>query len=100
LAMLTLASFLENTTAFMDKAELIARLKPIVSTYAQDPDALEAINEDTDFIKDLKINSANLVDVILDVEEEFDIEIDNQSMETMLNVRASIEVIQAKLLAK
>jgi len=84
----------------MDKEELIARLKPIVSGYAQDQDALAAINEDTDFIKDLKINSANLVDVVLDVEEAFDIVIDNQSMEKMLTVKASIEVIQAKLQEK
>lgn len=81
----------------MDNVELIARLKPIVSTYAQDQYALDSINEDTDFIKDLKINSANLVDVVLDVEEEFDIEIDNKSMEKMLNVKASMEVIQEKL---
>jgi acyl carrier protein len=84
----------------MNKGDLIARLKPIISTYAQDQTAIEAITEDTDFIKDLKINSANLVDVVLDVEEEFDIVIDNQSMEKMLTVRASIDVIQGKLEAK
>jgi acyl carrier protein len=98
LAMLTLALFLRNTKAPMDNGDLITRLKSIVSTYAQDQEALEAINEDTDFIKDLKINSANLVDVVLDVEEEFNIVIDNQSMEKMLTVRASIDVIQGKLL--
>ncbi|MDB5021296.1 MAG: acyl carrier protein [Pedobacter sp.] len=98
MAMLTLALFLRNTKAPMDNGDLITRLKSIVSTYAQDQEALEAINEDTDFIKDLKINSANLVDVVLDVEEEFNIVIDNQSMEKMLTVRASIDVIQGKLL--
>ncbi|MET3113598.1 acyl carrier protein [Pedobacter sp. CG_S7] len=81
----------------MTKEELITRLKPILTTYAQNKEALDAINEDTDFIKDLKINSANLVDVVLDVEEEFGIEIDNQSMEKMLNIGASIEIIEAKL---
>lgn len=84
----------------MDKQELINRLKPIVSAYAQNKDALASINEDTDFIKDLRINSANLVDVVLDVEEEFDIVIDNESMETMLTVGASMEVIEAKIRAK
>jgi acyl carrier protein len=84
----------------MSKEEVIARLKPIVSTYAQDQDAMQSINEDTDFIKDLKINSANLVDVVLDVEEEFCIVIDNASMEQMLNVKASIAVIQQKLQEK
>jgi acyl carrier protein len=84
----------------MNTEEMIAKLKPIVSGYAQDQDALAAIHEDTDFIKDLKINSANLVDVVLDVEEAFDIVIDNQSMEKMLTVKASIEVIQSKLQEK
>lgn len=84
----------------MENDELIERLKPIVALYAQDKDALEQLTAETDFINDLKINSANLVDVILDVEEEFDIEIDNQSMEKMLNVQASIDIIQGKMQEK
>ena len=32
------------------------------------------VHRETDFINDLKINSANLVDVVLDVEDEFDIQ--------------------------
>ena len=55
---------------------------------------------DSDFLNDLKINSANLVDVILDIENEFDIEIDNDSMEKMLNVKAAMEIITAKLAEK
>ena len=81
----------------MTKTELLARLKPIIATYAQDKDALETLNEDTDFIKDLKINSANLVDVVLDVEEEFGIEIDNAAMEKMLTVKAAMEIVELKL---
>jgi acyl carrier protein len=84
----------------MDRKELITRLKTIVSNYAQDPPALETIGEDTDFIKDLKINSANLVDVVLDIEEEFGIVIDNQSMEKMLDVKASVNIIEQKLSEK
>jgi acyl carrier protein len=55
------------------------------------------MNEDTDFINDLKINSANLVDIILDIEEAFDITIDNTEMERMLNVKAAIEIVEAKI---
>lgn len=94
-------SYSKNIKYFnMNNEELIAKLKPIVANYAQDKEALEQINMDTDFIKDLKINSANLVDVVLDVEEEFDIVIDNESMERMLNVRAAMEIIEAKRAAK
>jgi acyl carrier protein len=81
----------------MTREELIIKLKPIVSIYAQNLRALENLNEKTDFISDLKINSANLVDVILDVEESFDIIIDNESMERMLNVGAALDIIQSKL---
>lgn len=84
----------------MTKEVLIAKLKEIVKPYVQDEAAFNNLSENTDFIKDLKINSANLVDVVLDVEDEFDIEIDNDSMEKMLSVKAAIEVIEAKLAAK
>ena len=85
---------------YMKKEELIAKLKTIVKPYIQDEEAFANLNENTDFINDLKINSANLVDVILDVEDEFDIEIDNDSMEKMLSVKAAIEIIESKLSEK
>lgn len=81
----------------MDKETLITQLKEIVKPYAKNQEALQNINEDTDFVNDLKINSANLVDVVLDVEEQFNIVIDNESMERMLNVKSAIEIIEAKL---
>ena len=84
----------------MQREEIISKLKEIVSPYAQNKAALDSVSEETDFITDLKINSANLVDVILDVEEEFDIVIDNDAMETMLNVKASVDVIELKLSQK
>lgn len=83
-----------------DKTKLINDLKEIVKPYIQNQEAFDSINEDTDFINDLKINSANLVDVILDIEDKYDIEIDNDSMDKMLNVKASLEVIQEKVANK
>ncbi|WP_282122714.1 phosphopantetheine-binding protein [Algibacter mikhailovii] len=84
----------------MKKEALIAQLKDIVQPYVQNEEALENLTENTDFISDLKINSANLVDVVLDVEEVFDIEIDNDAMEKMLTVKAAMEIISAKLAEK
>ena len=76
---------------------MFEKLKAIVKPYIQDEAAFQNMNETTDFINDLKINSANLVDVVLDVEDAFDIEIDNESMEKMLNVSNAIEIIEQKL---
>jgi acyl carrier protein len=84
----------------MEKEALITALKKIVKPYIQDEEAFENLSENTDFIKDLKINSANLVDVILDVEDEFDIIVDNESMEKMLTVKAALEIITTKLSEK
>lgn len=81
----------------MNKEELIEKLKTIVEPYVQDEEAYQNLTEQTDFINDLKINSANLVDIVLDVEDAYDIEIDNESMEKMLTVANAIEIIQDKL---
>jgi acyl carrier protein len=81
----------------MIKAELIEKLKAIITPYVQDEVAFKNLTEDTDFIKDLKINSANLVDVILDIEDEFDIRLDNQDMEQMLTVKSAMDIVTAKL---
>lgn len=84
----------------MEKDAMIEKLKKIVKPYVQDQAAFEAMTEETDFIKDLKINSANLVDVVLDVEDEFDITIDDASMEKMLTVKAALEIVNEKLAQK
>lgn len=84
----------------MNKEESIQKLKKIVKPYVKNEEPLENINENTDFINDLNINSANLVDVILDVEEVFDIEIDADSMEKMRDVQSALMVIEEKLAAK
>lgn len=84
----------------MNKQDTIEKLKSIVKPFIQNQTAFDNLTEDTDFINDLKINSANLVDVILDIEEAFGIEIDNQSMERMLNLKAAMEIIETKLSEK
>lgn len=84
----------------MNKPEIIERLKVIVKPYIKNQEAFDNLTEQTDFISDLQINSANLVDVILDIEEKFDIVIDNQSMERMLDVKSAMEIIETKLAEK
>ena len=86
----------ENAQKTMTKKEIISKLTTIVKPYIQNEDGFKNISENTDFINDLEINSANLVDIVLDVEDEFNIEIDNDSMEKMLSVKAVVGIIQEK----
>lgn len=84
----------------MKTETLLPTLKKIVKPYIQDEEGFQNLTEKTDFVTDLKINSANLVDIVLDVEDEFNIEIDNDSMEKMLSVKAAIEIIKTKVSEK
>lgn len=84
----------------MTNDELITKLKAIVSPYVQDEEAFKNLSEDTDFVKDLKINSANLVDIILDIEDEFDIRLENEDMEKMLDVKSAMQIVNTKLEVK
>jgi acyl carrier protein len=81
----------------MEKTELLMKLKNIIQPYSNDEAAFNAMTEDSDFISDLKVNSANLVDIILDIEEAFDITIDNTEMERMMDVRTAVEIIKSKI---
>jgi acyl carrier protein len=92
--MLMPALFLKNLK--INKMSIIEKLKEIINPYTDCKEELENINEDTDFLIDLKINSANLVDIVLDIEEKFGITIDDASMTKMLTVKATIAIIEEK----
>jgi acyl carrier protein len=80
----------------MTKEEIIIKLTTIVKPYIQNEEAFKNISENTDFMSDLEINSANLVDIVLDVEDEFKIIIDNDSMDKMLTIKAVVDIINEK----
>ena len=84
----------------MKEGNLINKLKIIIRPYVKNEEALDNLNEKTDFINDLMINSANLVDIVLDIEETFDIVIDNEAMEKMLTVEAALLIIETELAKK
>ena len=84
----------------MNKSEIIEKLKTIIQPYINNETAFKNLSEETNFITDLQINSANLVDIILDIEEYYSIEIDTVSMEKMTNVKAAMTIIETKLLEK
>ncbi len=84
----------------MDRQEIIDELKKVLTPYMEDKELLGGINEQTDLIKDLKINSANLVDIIIDAESKYNIEIDMDSAEKMTTVGSCIDIITEKMNSK
>jgi len=81
----------------MNRQEILEELKKILGPYTLDKEKLAGINDDTDLIQDLKINSANLVDIIIDAEEKYNVEIDYDSAEKMIKVGSCIDVITERL---
>ena len=81
----------------MTRSEILNELKKVISPYTTNKEQLANIDEQTDLIKDLKINSANLVDIIIDAEAKYDIEIDYDSADKMVNVGTCIDVISEKI---
>ena len=84
----------------MTRQEILTELKKVISPYTTNKEMLAQINEDTDLLKDLKINSANLVDIIIDAEAKYDIEIDYDEADKMMNVGSCIDVISEKIAQK
>jgi acyl carrier protein len=81
----------------MDRKEILNELKKVLVPYTEDKAMLEGLTEQTDLIKDLKINSANLVDIIIDAEAQYNMEIDFDAAEKMYNVGNCIDVIADKI---
>ncbi|MBN9299795.1 MAG: acyl carrier protein [Filimonas sp.] len=84
----------------MDRQVILEELKKVLAPYTVNKEALNSINEETSLTQDLKINSANLVDIIIDAENKYDIEIDMDAAEKINNVGSCIDVILEKMKEK
>ena len=54
----------------------------------------DSITEDTTFVDDLGADSLDLVQIIMGIEEEYDIELDNESVEQIQTVGDAVEAIR------
>jgi len=84
----------------MTEEEKYQELKTIVKAYLPDDVSVEAINLESNFTSELNINSANLVDIVLDVEDKFDIMLENDDMDGMQTVKDALQIIDKKLAEK
>jgi acyl carrier protein len=81
----------------MTSEEIYAQLIPIIALYLPEDVSKEAITKESNLTSELNINSAHLVDVVLDVEDKFNIEFANTDMEQLQTINDAIEIIGKKL---
>ena len=84
----------------MDKSQIQRELKEIIAVYVPEKGILENLTLEHDLINDLKINSAHIVDIVLDVEEKYDIMIEDEAIMKMGTIGQAIEVINGKVQKK
>jgi len=77
--------------------KLFDEIKEIIRKYAFDKALVENANENSKIIIDLRINSARVVDIVLDIEEKYNIEIDDKSLEKIITIKDAIDIISSKI---
>lgn len=81
----------------MSEKELFDKVVEILTPYAKNQAALAKVEPSTNILEDLKVNSARLVDVVLAFEDEFDIEIADEDVDSVETVQDCVSLIQQKL---
>ncbi len=81
----------------MTSEEIYSQLKDIIKIYLPEDVSVSEINSNSHLINELNINSSHLIDVVLDVEDAFDITIKDEELEAMDTVSSAIDVIQTKI---
>lgn len=75
-------------------------LRDIIKIYLPEDVEASDINEESHFVNELNINSAHLVDIVLDVEDAFDIRLENEDMDQMQTVKDALQIIDVKIAQK
>ncbi len=83
-----------------ENVALYQKLREIVVQYLPDDVSADDIKVNSNFTQELNINSANLVDIVLDVEDAFDIMLENEDMDGMQTLEDALTIIRNKITQK
>lgn len=81
----------------MEQSEVMERVVKILTPWVKNDEALGSISMDTNILEDLKVNSARLVDVVIAFEDDFDIEIEDEDVDSVNTIGDAVNLIQSKL---
>jgi len=81
----------------MDQSEVMERVVKILTPWVKNEEALATVSMETNILDDLKVNSARLVDVVIAFEDEFDIEIADEDVDSVNKVGDAVNLIVSKL---
>ncbi len=79
----------------MTEQEAIEKVVGILDPFVKNREALVTIGMETSILKDLKVNSARLVDVVLEIEDTFEIEVKDEDADKVKTVGDAVKLILA-----
>ena len=80
----------------MSEQETLGQVIKILKPFVKDEAALQSATGATSILDDLQVNSARLVDIILAIEDEFDIEIDDDAADKVNTLQDAVDLIAEK----
>lgn len=80
----------------MDQKEAFEKVVAILKPFAKNQEALASVALETSIMKDLKVNSARLVDVVLEIEEKFGIEVKDDEADKVRTVGDAVNLVCSK----
>ena len=81
----------------MTRDEIFAKVIEIIKPFVKNQEAFESVGENTNILQDLQVNSARLVDIILDFEDTFDIEVEDEDADAVNTVGDAVQLIAARV---
>ena len=81
----------------MTQDQVLEKVIEILSKYSKSDISADQITMETSILEDLKVNSARLVDIVLDFEDAFDIEVDDDDADKVVTVGDGVKLIMAKI---
>jgi acyl carrier protein len=80
----------------MSEEQITKKIIEILKSYVKDPALLEKATAETHILKDLKVNSARLVDIIIKCEDVFGTSIDDDEADRIATIGDAVALIRQK----
>ena len=80
----------------MSEEQITLKVIEILRGYVKDASLLEKATAETHILKDLKVNSARLVDIIIKCEDVFGTTIDDDEADRIATIGDAVALIQQK----
>lgn len=75
------------------QTEVMGKVVEILRPFVKNPDALNSVSMETSILKDLKVNSARLVDIVLEIEDAFGIAVSDEQADQVKTVGDAVTLI-------